>query len=93
MDNQKFSCSIPLCNAKEGSAEKFWNMNRREAGGKLKVICGRHAFEARQRGFKTYRLTLTLERDAEREAQRLASSQFFAAFEKARAEKARRKGH
>ena len=69
-------------------ADRMWNLDRKETGGKLEVLCGRDSHEARRRGLRVYRLAETLRRDAEREAERKqardAREQYFARFGNAR---------
>ena len=81
---EKYACSA--CGW-EATADRMWNIDRQKTQGKLVVICGRDAAEARKHGLKAYRLSETLKRDAERLARR---NQFFAAFSKAKTDKAQR---
>lgn len=80
MTETLYRCSVPLCNF-EGKAEQMWNLPRRDTAGALKVICGRHAHDARKHhSLRAYRLADTIRREEELAAKRLAASQFFAAF-------------
>lgn len=82
-----FTCSIEACGF-SAPADRMWNFDRKVTGGKLVVICGRDARDARGRVLKAYRFSETLRRDAERQAAweraRAAREEFFARFGHAR---------
>ena len=61
----------------------MWNLDPKVTRGKRVIVCGRDAAIGRRHGIRAYRLSETIARDAEREAQRLASNAFFQAFQKA----------
>ncbi len=77
-----YKCSVPDCTV-SAAADQMWNLERRATDGKLVVVCTKHSHDARRAGLKAFRLSATLERDAERRARHGAANQFFAAFKKA----------
>ena len=79
---EKFICSVQPCGF-SAEAEKMWNLDPKVTRGKRVIVCGRDAAVGRRHGVRAFRLSETLKRDAEREAQRLASSAFFQAFKRA----------
>ena len=89
MEQTTFVCSVSPCGIK-GPAEAMWNIDRKATSGKLVIVCGPCAREARRHDIRAYRLSETIKLDAEREAKRLARSWFFQAFEKAKNKKAER---
>ncbi len=94
-DPEKFACSVPGCGF-AATADRMWNLDRRATGGKLVVVCGKHAAFARgENGLRAYRLDKTLAFDAERAAKRLAEAraarEFLASFN--RRENARWRGN
>ena len=84
---EKFVCSVQPCGF-SADAERMWNMDPKVTGGKRVIVCGRDAAIGRRHGIRAFRLSETLKRDAEREAQRLAANTFFQAFQKAEKAKA-----
>ena len=87
-----YTCKTPVASGKvcgkTGLAADMWNIGKRHTGGKLVVVCGKHAHEARKNDLRVFRLAGTLEleakREIEEEAERQASSPFFQAFKKFR---------
>lgn len=71
MSDEKFGCEVPSCGF-SATADRMWNLDERQATDrKRRIVCGKHAHEARTRhGIKAYRLSETLKRDAERQAER-----------------------
>jgi len=86
-----YTCSVPGCGV-TSTADRMWNLDRKHTeNGETVILCGKHGYEARKtHGLKTYRLSETLELDARREAQSLATSQFFLAFKNAKTAKQKR---
>lgn len=85
-----YKCSITSCRFGSEDASRMWNLDRRSTGGELKILCGRHAHEARKvHGLRAFRLSETLVRDARKEQERLEANAFFLAFKKAEGRKAR----
>lgn len=84
---EMFKCSIEMCNF-EAAADRMWNLDRKATSGKLVVVCGRDAREARKRGLHAYRLSETIARDAVHAAERArahtAREEFFARFGRSR---------
>ncbi|MDO8643387.1 MAG: hypothetical protein Q7S00_00265, partial [bacterium] len=84
-----FTCNVPACGF-ANTSDRMWNLDRKATKGKLVIVCGKHAHEARKSsGLKAYRLNTTIARDQKREEERIQASQFFAAFQKAKEKKAK----
>lgn len=78
-----YACSIESCGFK-APADRMWNLDRKVTKGDLVILCGRDAHDARTRGFKAFRLSETLRRDAERREEAAKREAFFARFGHAR---------
>ncbi len=85
-----FSCNVPKCGF-ANTSDRMWNLDRKATKGKLVIVCGKHAHEARKldRERKVFRLDSTIARDQKREEERMMASQFFAAFKAAKEKKAK----
>lgn len=84
-----FQCQVPACGF-ASSSDRMWNLDRKATKGKLVIVCGKHAHEARTSSdLKAYRLNTTIARDHKREEERIKTSQFFAAFTAAKEKKAK----
>lgn len=91
-----------LCGA-TGTAEEMWNIGKRHTGGKLVILCGKHARVCRNEphNMRVFRLSETLRREEEmaahEEAERQASSVFFQTLKKYRGDeedgRSRRNSH
>lgn len=76
------ACSFPGCSVSGPTASMF-NIARKETGGKLVVLCRRHAIDGRRNELTVYRLNRTLELDRKRADERVRAGAFFEAFKKA----------
>lgn len=91
MESKSYACSIPASGdvpacGTIGLAERMWNLDRKATGGKLVIVCGKHAHMARKSvpAIRAFRLSETLERDAKRDAANRAAHDFFRDLAKGR---------
>ena len=70
-----YPCEHPNCLVK-GIADNMWNLK----GTPRVILCGKHAYEARQRGLRAYRLSDTFAFDKRCAIERVEFDAFFAQY-------------